>query len=66
MSDYQIFCCCTEGNRTVIKVYSLETFAHVMTLKGHANIIYWIGLSHDQKYLMSVGSDMTAKLWLIP
>lgn len=66
MTDFLIFCCCTGHDRTEIKVYSLESMAKVMTLKGHLNIIYDITVSKDQKLLLTVGSDMMARLWQIP
>lgn len=37
-----------------------------MTLKGHLKIIYDVSVSKDQKLLVTVGSDMMARLWQIP
>jgi WD40 repeat protein len=37
-----------------------------MALKGHMDIIYDITVSRDQKSLLTVGSDMMARLWAIP
>lgn len=34
-----------------------------MTLKGHMELIYDLRVSNDQKLLLSVGSDMVARLW---
>lgn len=66
MTDYLIFCCCTDRDGTCVQVYSLENMTKVMTLKGHLNIIYDAAVSKDQKLLLTVGSDMMARLWQIP
>ena len=66
MTDYLLFCCCTDRDLTVLQVYSLENMARVMTLKGHLKIIYDVSVSKDQKLLVTVGSDMMARLWQIP
>lgn len=66
MSDYLLFCGTTAHGYSPIKVYSLESLTHVMTLKGHMELIYDLKVSNDQKLLLSVGSDMVARLWHIP
>ena len=46
-----------------IKLWNLETFAEIKTLKGHSREVHSVSFSLDGKTLVTGSWDKTIKLW---
>lgn len=50
------------GDKT-IKIWDLDNFIEIRTLKGHQAEIYNIAISSDAKHIVSGGADKIMRLW---
>ena len=62
----RLFAACSSKKKTSIKVYSLENGEHIMTIKGHREMIYTIDSTKNKHYLITGGSDHIVRVWEIP
>ena len=53
----------TEGTGSHILLYYFQTGERVATLIGHTDIVYNIVWSPNDRMLLSVSSDHTARIW---
>ncbi|MCS7245181.1 MAG: dynamin family protein, partial [candidate division WOR-3 bacterium] len=52
------------GDNT-IKIWSVDSWKEIITLKGHSDNVYSVSFSPDGKYLASGSYDKTVKIWFI-
>ena len=53
----------TETSGSCILIYYFDSGEQVATLSGHVGIVYSIDWSSNDKILLSVSSDGTARIW---
>ncbi len=63
-ADSQTLVSC--GMDNVVKLWSVGSWEHIRTLKGHAHSVHTMALAPDEKFLVTGSSDKTVKLWSFP